>query len=100
DANMLVFASYYNPVNGRQLRVIRLSPDLQVLDPPALEVRSNLPSIDISTVTRYRSVIWFEHDMIGRTVSLHQLAITKDTLYHSKIYDIHLWKRKGETGRE
>ena len=100
DNSLLVFASYYNPEDGRQLRVIRLSPDLEVLDPPALEIRSDLPSIDISTVTKCHDVIWFEHDMIGGTVSLHQLAITKDILYHSRIYDIHLRKERGKTGNK
>jgi hypothetical protein len=94
EGNMLVFASYIHDETGPELRVIRLSPDLEVLPLTDFQISANLPSIDIPKGTEYKRLFWFNHDLHkssrekGRTLSLNQFVVTKGNLQHSKIYDI------------
>lgn len=94
EGNMLVFASYIDDQTGPELRVIRLSTDLEVLPPPDFQITANLPSVDIPKGTEYTRLFWFNHDLLkssrnrGQTLSLNQFVVTKDQLQHSKIYDI------------
>ncbi len=94
EGNMLVFASYIHDETGPELRVIRLSPDLEVLPLPDFQITANLPSIDIPKGTEYKRLFWFSHDLLkssrvrGQTLGLHQFVVTKGNLLHSKIYDV------------
>jgi hypothetical protein len=87
--NILMFTGYQVGQEDPELRIIKFTPDLEILQmTPVTEVRCS-GSIDLPEGQDHHRLFWFTLVWpLGYRSAFHELALTADTLYYAKIFDL------------
>lgn len=87
--NILMFTGYQVGQEDPELRIIKFTPDLEILQmTPLTEVECS-GSIDLAAEQDHHRLFWFTVVWgIGSRTAFYELALTADTLYYAKIFDL------------